>query len=117
MAKFVVSKSASRKLFFELRKYIDAVIREESLSASYEAGNEYSINNVDVFVDVYERHSAIGGNRLSLSVTALYHEGKIDITAVTSGGSSGIFLKINRFGEDYFMELFEKIIDKFFEEA
>ena len=51
-----------------LAKIHDAVING-SYSASYEDGSDYVSGDFRCAVRVYERYSAMGGNRVSLSVT------------------------------------------------
>ena len=61
---------------------------------------------------VFERYSAFGGNRVSLSVT-LYQEGDgpVQLSAISSGGSQAIFAKVNTFSEEAFLNKLREIVD------
>ena len=52
----------------------------------------------------YERYSMTGGNRLTLSVSILAVGDRMEVALTTSGGSQGVFLKFNTFGEEAFMD-------------
>ena len=52
----------------------------------------------------YERYSMTGGNRLGLTFSVLGAEGQLAVSAVCTGGSTGMFFKINTFGEEAFLE-------------
>jgi len=51
---------------------------------------------------LYERYSAIGANRLSLTFSMLAVGDEVAVTAVASGGGTGVFFKLNTFGEEAF---------------
>jgi hypothetical protein len=62
-----------------------------------------AIGDARMVVRVYERYSAMGGNRVSLSVAVLAVGQQLAVTAITSGGSQAVFWKLNTFGEEAFM--------------
>ena len=54
----------------------------------------------------------MGGNRLSLNVTLFQNgRGPVHLTAVTAGGSSALFYKINIYGEEAFLRKLEEILN------
>ena len=61
-------------------------------------------------VRVYERYSWTGGNRVSLSMTLAGSQGEYFLSAITSGGSQGVFLKLNTFGEDAFLSTISGVV-------
>ena len=64
-----------------------------------------------VSVRVFERYSAIGGNRVSLNLTFYQDEtGEIHLSAITSGGSQAVFWKINTIGENSFLEVLKELL-------
>ena len=87
-----------------LANHLDAAITGGSASATIENGDELSIGDARLIVRTYERYSMTGGNRLTLSVSILAVGDRMEVALTTSGGSEAIFFKINRFGEDAFME-------------
>ena len=62
---------------------------------------------------VYERYSAIGGNRVSLNITLFGGDGEYRLSAITSGGSQAMLFKINTFGEEAFLEKLEEAVRPF----
>lgn len=62
---------------------------------------------------VYERYSAIGSNRVSLSVVVADLGTAIHFTAITSGGAQGMFLKLNTFGEEAFLNICIRIVENY----
>lgn len=62
---------------------------------------------------VYERYSAFGGNRVSLSIfaTDAAVKGKVFISAIAAGGSEAMFFKLNTFGEEAFLDKLIEILD------
>ena len=93
---------------------IDAGIMR-GLSSSFEAGSDYRSGDVHVVVRVYERYSFLGGNRVSLSVTAVEdrNSGEVFLSAITSGGSQAMFWKLNTFGEHNFLNKLDEIVQGF----
>lgn len=99
--------------FDELINRIEKEILDGSISATLEDSSNFIIDNARCSVRVFERYSAFGGNRLSLNVTLFQvGDGPIKISAISSGGSQAVFLKVNTFGETAFLECLENILDK-----
>lgn len=93
-------------------QYCDSAVNK-SVSASLEDSDEYSVNGVRIATRVYERYSYIGGNRVSLAITAVAHDGRVRITAITSGGSQALFFKINTWGESSFLDSLATELDRY----
>lgn len=83
---------------------IDHAVINGSMSATYEDGSDYVKGDFCCAVRVYERFSAMGGNRVSMNITLTGSCGEYFLSAITSGGSQGIFLKINTWGEESFLD-------------
>ena len=99
--------------FDELINRIEKEILDGSISATLEDSSDFIIDNARCSVRVFERYSAFGGNRLSLNVTLFQvGDGPIKISAISSGGSQAVFLKVNTFGETALLECLENILDK-----
>lgn len=92
---------------------IDNAVMSGSVSASREDSSEFSLNNCRCVVRVYERYSFFGGNRVSLSITLLQVDERIKLSAITSGGSQAVFLKLNTVGEETFLETIREAVQKF----
>ncbi len=93
-----------------LTKITDGIL-DGSISASLEETSDFHSGNARCSVRVFERYSYTGGNRLSLTVT-LFQNGNdaIYLSAITSGGSQGIFFKVNTFGEEAFLDKLRELL-------
>lgn len=97
--------------FWEILKKLEDGILNSSISASLEDRSDFSCDEARCSVRVFERYSAFGGNRLSLSIT-LFQSGSspIYLSAITSGGSQAVFFKLNTFGEETFLDKLQKLL-------
>ena len=86
-----------------LQKISDSILNG-SMSASYEDGSNWMSGEVRCAVRVFERYSAMGGNRVSMNVTLVGKGEELFLTAITSGGSQAVFWKINTMGEEAFLQ-------------
>lgn len=84
-----------------------------SITASYEDGSDYSAGDVRCAVRVYERYSMSGGNRLSLTVTLVGRGNDLFLSAIAAGGSQGVFLKVNTWSEESFLDQVREIAEEF----
>ncbi len=83
-----------------------------SFSASYEDGSDFAGGGARCAVRVYERYSAMGGNRVSLNVMLTGVGEELFLSAITSGGSQAMFFKINIFGEEAFLDCLREIVEQ-----
>lgn len=97
--------------FKQLLKKIEDGILNGSISASLEETSDFCDGYARCSVRVFERFSWAGGNRLSLSVTLFQNaEGPIHLSAITSGGSQALFLKVNTIGEEAFLNKLKELL-------
>jgi len=90
---------------------IEHGIMKGSVSASLEDGSDFISDGCRCSVRVFERYSALGSNRVSLSVTLFQgKDGTIHLSAITSGGSQAVFFKINTFGEQAFLDKLAEVL-------
>ena len=99
--------------FSQFKDYIYNSIMNGSASVSYEDGSDIAIGNTKLAVQVYERYSMVGGNRVSLNITILGDNDEIFVSAITSGGSQAVFFKINTIGEETFLDLCVNAVEKY----
>ena len=52
-----------------------------------------------------------GENRVSMSLTLAGSDGEYFLSAITSGGSQGMFFKMNTMGEEAFLETIAEVVD------
>jgi hypothetical protein len=93
-----------------LLQTLDREILKGSLSASFQGGSDFLIENVRCAVRVYERYSMIGSNRLGANITLLGNDNELRLSVITSGGSQAVFFKINTLGEGAFADKINKIV-------
>ena len=91
--------------FADMEKLITDGILNSSCSATLEDSSSFEIGDCNCTILVFERYSWTGSNRLSLNVTLFgKDQGEVFISAVTAGGSQGLFWKVNTFGEEAFLD-------------
>jgi hypothetical protein len=90
--------------FDEVLKLCERTILQKSTSASSEDNSDAVLGGTRVAVRVYERFSVLGGNRVSLNLTLVGQGNDLFLTAITAGGSQGLFFKINTWGESAFLD-------------
>ena len=104
-------ETISTRNFDSLLADIENGILHGSLSATLEDSSDYYTMDARCSVRVFERYSYLGENRVSLSVTLFQSKEKpIQISAITSGGSQALFFKINRFGEEAFLNKIRELL-------
>ncbi len=97
--------------FGEISMKIENEILSASSTATLEDETWFRSADSKCCVKVFERYSAFGGNRVSLTVTIFEDREAITVSGITSGGSQAVFLKMNTLGEETFLNLFQKIVD------
>ena len=98
--------------FFSVASRLHSAILSASFSASFEDESSFSIGKTRLLVRVYERYSAFGGNRVSLTLTLFSDGKKIYLSGITSGGSQAMLFKLNTIGEEAFLETLERAVDE-----
>ena len=84
--------------------HFDAEILRTSASAQAEDRADFTDGDARMAVRVYERYSAMGGNRVSLNVAVMAVGDQLAVTMTAAGGSEAMFFKINTFGEEAFLQ-------------
>ena len=92
---------------------IEDAILDGSSTASREDASDLATAHCRCAVRVFERYSALGGNRVSLNLTLVQADGVTRLCAITSGGSQAMFLKLNTFGEQAFLETIEETVRRY----
>ncbi len=90
---------------------LEKAVMNGSMSASCEDGSDYENGTFRCAVRVYERYSYSGGNRVSMALVLAGTDGDYQLTAITSGGSQGLFFKINTWGEENFLDTIRDAVD------
>ncbi len=91
---------------------IEKGILEGSVSASLEEISDFRQGDARCAVRAFERYSYAGGNRVSLTVTLFQNgSGPVCLSAITTGGSRGVFFKFNTCGEETFLEKLRELVE------
>jgi len=90
---------------------LDAVVKQ-SVSATLEGSSDFNFSTGRCAVRVYERYSAIGNGRVTMSLTLLEADG-IRLSAITSGGSQAVFFKVNTLGAESFLDTIRDTVERF----
>lgn len=93
-------------------EYFHRGILNGSTSASFEEESYFQCAGVRVTVRVYERYSWSGGNRLSMTLTLVGGGEDISLSGITAGGSQGVWLKINTWGEEAFLDKLRELVQR-----
>ena len=108
------------KIECELHGNFDAILNtlhnavmEGSSSASIEDNSDFYTNSARCSVRTYERYSYTGNGRVSMNITLLEADGRIFLSAITSGGSQAMFFKINTIGETSFLDTIKNAVSQF----
>ena len=112
MAKYTAQIHGNLEHFMD---YLEGEILGGSHSATLEDQQTMQLGDVKCMVQVYERYSYFGGNRVSLNVTAFGRAGgdSFAVTAITAGGSQAVFFKINTVGEENFLDKFVDAVNAY----
>ncbi len=90
---------------------LDQAVLNGSMSASLEDSSDFTVGPVRVAVRMYERYSALGGNRVAMCLTLAGEGDRLRLTAITAGGSQAMFFKMNTFGEEAFLDTLARVAD------
>lgn len=96
--------------FDEILRKIEHGIMNGSMTASLEDSSDFQEGEARCSIRVFERFSAVGGNRVSLSITLFQAGEKIHMSAITSGGSQAVFWKLNTLGENAFLDQLMEVL-------
>lgn len=99
--------------FDRLLQYLVRGILNGSMTASLEASHDFAAADCRAAVRVFERYGWSSSNRLSLSLTLFQGGDEIEVYAVGSGASSGMFLKINTWSEEGFVNRLRLLLDDY----
>lgn len=106
-----VEYEANGDFDFFLDRIVQGILNG-SATASLEEESDFSDGTVRCSIRIFERFSAFGGNRLSLTVVLFQLEsGRIHISAAATGGSQAMFFKVNTWGEESFLACFQEIME------
>ncbi len=97
----------------QLRKYI--IRNESSLGTTITLEEEISgsADDVKYWVGTFERYAALSENRASLNVVLMEMKEGVRVIATAAGGSQAMFLKINHWSDDNFLDAFIRVVESY----
>lgn len=99
--------------FSAILNAIDTAVLEGSFTASMEDESHFQSSSGRCVLRVYERYSALGGNRVSLSVLLLETAHGVRLPAIAPAAARPCFLKLNTFGEEAFLESISEAVARY----
>jgi Family of unknown function (DUF6054) len=96
-----------------LAAHLDRAIPGGSVTAKLENGSDQRLDDARMVVRAYERFSALGGNRVALTVSILAVGGRLAVSMVATGGSQAMFFKVNTLGESSFLDRGRAALESF----
>jgi hypothetical protein len=87
-----------------LAAHLDQAILGKSVTAELQDATDRPLGPARMMVRGYERYSAFGGNRVSLTVSILAVGEQMLVSMVALGGSQAMFFKLNSTSERTFLE-------------
>jgi hypothetical protein len=93
--------------------HLDREIMQGSATATTEEQAAHSIGDARLLIRTYERYSAFGGNRVSLTFAIMAVGQQMVVSAITAGGSSAMLFKLNTVGEENFLAKAQEALASF----
>jgi uncharacterized protein DUF6054 len=90
---------------------VEASILDQSATAEIVDYTDVMVGRTRVSVRVWERYSVFGSSRVSLSLTVAGCDGWVYASAIGSGGSQALVLKVNTLSEENFLATAVAAID------
>lgn len=84
----------------EFTSYFEKAILERKLFSTVKHQFRTKVNDVCCSVQVFEGYTFLGGNWLTMNVTAIEYGGQLKVAVMTSGGSNALFFKNSSLGVD-----------------
>ena len=83
-----------------------------STSASLEESSDIVVST-RCAIRAYERYSYLGNGRVSMNITLFQTDDRIFVSVTSTGGSQAVFFKINRIGENSFLDTIRPTVDSY----
>lgn len=110
MAKYELSLKAD---FDEFVTAVKSGVYNRSSTISLEEESSITAGNVRIHSVAYERYAFMGKNRSSLNVTFVGCDGIVHLIGFGTGGSSAVFLKVNTWSEEAFLDTLIDAVEEF----
>ena len=98
--------------FEEVLRQLDKDIDNNGISMQLVDESNYSYNNVNIAIRVYDKYFMRNGNRASLSLTVVGNGSSIFVSAIGAGGGQGVFFNFSLGAEEEMVEIVQECIER-----
>ncbi|HHV12279.1 MAG TPA: hypothetical protein GXX75_18535 [Clostridiales bacterium] len=98
--------------FEEVLRQIDRDVSDSGISMQLVDESNYSNNNVNIAVRVYDKYFMRNGNRASLSLTVVGNGSNIFISAIGAGGGQGVFFNFSLGAEEEMVGTVQESVER-----
>jgi hypothetical protein len=98
--------------FEEVLNRLQNDIDNSGLTMNLVDESNYTVGDIKVAVQVYDKYFMRNGNRTSLSLTVVGYENNIFISAIGSGGGQGIIFNFSLGAEENMVAIVQESIER-----
>jgi hypothetical protein len=98
--------------FEEVLSRLDYDINNNGISMQLVDESNYSYNDVNIAIRVYDKYFMRNGNRASLSLTLVGSGNSIFVSAIGAGGGQGVLFNFSLGAEEEMVEIVRECIDR-----
>lgn len=91
----------------------NTVMRGSTSASLEESSDDIVVGSTRCAIRAYERYSYLGSGRVSMNVTLFQTDDRIFVSVMSTGGSQAVFFKINRIGENSFLDTIRPTVDSY----
>lgn len=95
----------------EVKEFINKNKPRLGMTIKTEEEIEGVVDEVKYYMAGFERYAYLGQNRVSLNVLMLEYSDGVRVVATSLGGSQAVFVKINHWSEDNFLNDFKSLLE------
>jgi hypothetical protein len=95
---------------FSITEMLTKEILNNGISCELIDEVRHKVDNVDIYVRVFEKYYWRSSNRASLTLTVIGSGDLINVSAIGSGGGQGVFFKMSWGAEDDFVSIVERAL-------
>ena len=97
----------------ELKAYIDKNKKNLGITISTEEEVAGEVDGTKYYIAGLEKYAVLGQNRVSLNISMLEYSEGVRVIATSLGGSQAMFMKINHWSEEAFLDSFITMLEDY----
>lgn len=98
--------------FEEVLSQLDQDINNNGISMQLVDESNYSNNNMNIAIRVYDKYFMRNGNRASLSLTVVGNGNSVFVSAIGAGGGQGVFFNFSLGAEEEMVAIVQECIER-----